>query len=41
MGSMEGLLGAVLKGLGSLFSADGLLKTFMGSVEGISEEPKA
>ncbi|MDI9898362.1 hypothetical protein QM716_00680 [Rhodococcus sp. IEGM 1409] len=39
MGSMEGILGAVVQGLGSLFSADGLLKTFMGSVEGISKDP--
>ncbi len=33
------LKGAVVQGLGSLFSADGLLKTFMGSVETISKDP--
>ena len=33
MGSMESILAAALGGLGSLFAADGLLETFMGSVE--------
>ncbi|WP_277751683.1 hypothetical protein [Prescottella subtropica] len=34
MGSLAGIMQAFVGGLGSMAGADGLMKTFLGSVEG-------
>ncbi|WP_290367598.1 hypothetical protein [Rhodococcus spelaei] len=41
MGSLEGIIGAIIPGLGSMIAADGLFKVFMGSVDGSVNTPPA
>ncbi|MFD4291800.1 hypothetical protein ACFWPA_03840 [Rhodococcus sp. NPDC058505] len=41
MGSLEGVIGAIIPGLGSVIAADGLFELFMGSAEGSVGAPPA